>query len=220
VSIFALCEWGSRIIKKPKWAILWGSVFLGWLLSEVALSLYSAEPSSRWHTSIDHDTVVSRQRRNQIRNNETRFDCLGWNREKGTMQAIVTVFVHDAEFLELELEPNKGLVDEMAKKGETNYPKPAPEVIRAKIGLEYLERESITKANDGWKIRFRGPQRKVYQSGYQVAFLAMIAKEELPYRYTPWFLNSIRWNRIDSPKTIIREKDTPAPLPNTPGGTI
>ncbi|NCB44207.1 MAG: hypothetical protein EOM59_16560, partial [Clostridia bacterium] len=71
LAIFAFYEWGSRIIKKTKWAILWGSVFLGWLLAEVALSLYSAEPSSRWHTSIDHNTAVSRQRRNQIRNNET-----------------------------------------------------------------------------------------------------------------------------------------------------
>ena len=108
----------------------------------------------------------------------------------------------------------------MAKKGETNYPKPAPEVIRAKIGLEYLERESITKTDAGWKIRFKGPQRKVYQSGYQVAFLALIAKEDLPYMNTPWLLRSVRWNRTDSPKTINREKGTPTPIPNTPGGII
>ena len=161
-----------------------------------------AEPSSRWHTSIDHNTAVSLQNRNQPKNKETRFDCLGWNRENRTMQAIVTVFVHDAEFLELELEPNKSLINAMAKKGETNFPKPDPEVIRAKIGLEYLERESITKTDAGWKIRFKGPRRKVYQSGYQVAFLAMIAKEDLPYRYTPWLLKSVRWNETDPPKTI------------------
>jgi len=220
VAIFALYEWGYRKIKKPGWAILWGSVFLTWLLAELALSLVFGKQGIGWHPSIDRNKAISRQNRNLPKNNETRFDGLGWKKDAGTAQAIVTVFVHDAEFLELELEPNQSLVDEMAQKGETNYPKPDPEVIRAKIGLEYLERESITKTEYGCKIRFKGPQRKVYQSGYQVAFLAMIAKEDLPYRYTPWFLNSVRWNRIDPPKTIIREKDTPAPLPNTPGGTI
>ena len=174
-----------------------------------------AEPSSRWHTSIDHNTAVSLQNRNQPKNKETRFDCLGWNRENRTMQAIVTVFVHDAEFLELELEPNKGLVDEMAKKGETNFPKPDPEVIRAKIGLEYLERESITKTDAGWKIRFKGPQRKVYQSGYQVVFLAMVAKEDLGCRYTPWLLKSVRWNMTDPPKTT-HPPTSQAPLATTP----
>ena len=148
------------------------------------------------------------------------FDGLGWNKKTGEAGVLSVIFVHDAEFLELELEPNQSLIDEMAKKGETNYPKPAPEVIRAKIGLEYLERESITKTEYGWKIRFKGPQRKVYQSGYQAAFLALIAKEDLPYMNTPWLLRSVRWNRTDSPKTINREKGTPTPIPNTPGGII
>ena len=150
--------------------------------------------------------MVSNQLRNQPKNNETEFDGLGWNKEDETTKAIVTVFAHDAEFLELELEPNQSLINAMAKKGETNFPKPAPEVIRAKIGLEYLERESITKTEYGCKIRFKGPQRKVYQSGYQVAFLAMIAKEDLGCRYTPWLLKSIRWNETDPPKTITSKE--------------
>jgi hypothetical protein len=132
------------------------------------------------------------------------------------MRALVTVFVHDAEFLELELEPNQSLIDEMVKKGETNYPKPDPEVIRAKIGLEYLERESITKTDAGWKIRFKGPQRKVYQSGYQVVFLAMIAKEDLGCRYTPWLLKSVRWNETDPPKTITPKETKETSPPHEP----
>jgi len=179
VSIFALYEWGYRKIKKTKWAILWGFFFLGWLSVEVALSLLSGEHGPGWRTSVSHDIAVSRWRRKQPKNNETGFDGLGWKKDTGTAQALVTVFVHDAEFLELELEPNQSLINAMAKKGETNFPKPDPEVIRAKIGLEYLERESITKTDAGCKIRFKGPQRKVYQSGYQVVFLAMIAKEDL-----------------------------------------
>jgi hypothetical protein len=144
------------------------------------------------------------------------FDGLGWDKKTGEAGVLSVIFVHDAKFLGLELEPNQSVIDEMAKKGATNFPKPDPEVIRAKIGLEYLERESITKTDDGWEVRFKGPQRKVYQSGYQVAFLAMVAKENLSYTNTPWLLKSVRWNETDPPKTINREKDTPTPLPNTP----
>ncbi len=148
------------------------------------------------------------------------FDGLGWNKKTGKAGVLSVIFVHDAEFLDLELEPNQSLIDEMAEKGEAHFPQPDPEVIRAKIGLEYLERESITKTDDGWKIRFKGPQSKVYRSGYQAAFLALIAKEDLPYGYTPWLLKSVRWNETDSPKTIIREKDAPTPLPKTPEDVI
>ena len=202
VSIFALYEWGGRKIKKPRWVILWGFVFLGWLLAEIVLSLLSSEQGPRWHTSVSRDVAAFQGLSQSETNNETNFDGLGWKKDEGTTKALVTVFVHDAEFLELELKPNQSLMDEMAKKGETNFPQPDPEVIRAKVGLEYLERESITKTQYGWKIRFHGPRRKVYRSGYQVAFLAMIAKEDLGCRYTPWLLKSIRWNKTDPPKTI------------------
>ena len=216
VSIFALYEWGSRIIKKPKWAILWGSVFLGWLLAEVVLSLTSADHSMSWFSSVSNDAMVSIRHRHQHKNNETEFDFLGWNKNSGTAQAIVTVFVHDAEFLELELEPNQSLIDEMEKRGKTNYPKPAPEIIRAKVGLEYLERESITRTEYGCKIRFKGPQRKVYQSGYQVTFLALITKEYLGCRYTPWLLKSVRWNMTDPPKTITPREPKETSPPHEP----
>ena len=202
LAIFALYEWGYRKIKKHKWAILWVSVFLTWLLAEVALSLAPPEHGPRWCTSVSRNAVAVPGFYELETDVETRFDGLGWKKDEGTTKAIVTVFVHDAEFLELELEPNQSLIDEMAKKGEINFPQPDPEVIRAKVGLEYLERESITKTEYGCKIRFKGPQRKVYQSGYQVAFLAMVAKEDLPYRYAPWLLKSIRWNKTDPPKTI------------------
>ena len=221
LAVFALYEWVVRRIKKPKgWSILWVSLFLTWLLAEVVTSLSFSKRNPRWGPSIDHETAEFFHHRNQPKNNETTFDGSGWSRENEATRALVAVFVRDAEFLELELEPNQSLIDEMAKKGETNFPKPDPEVIRAKIGLEYLERESITKTEYGWKIRFKGPQRKVYQSGYQVAFLAMIAKEDLGCRYAPWLLKSVRWNMTDPPKTINREKGTPTPIPNTPGCII
>ncbi len=216
VSIFALYEWGCRKIRKPKWSILWVSLFLIWLLAEIVLSLVSAERSPRWRTSISRSAVATFVRVSQPGDNKTGFDGLGWRKENGSTRALVTVFVHDAEFLELELEPNQGLIDEMEKKGETHYPKPDPEIIRAKIGLEYLERESITKTDAGCKIRFKGPQRKVYQSGYQVVFLAMIAKEDLGCRYTPWLLKSVRWNETDPPKTITPKEPKETSPPHEP----
>ncbi len=216
LAIFALYEWGYWKIKKPGWAILWGSVFLGWLLIEFILSLPSPK-SVGFHTSVSRDIAVNFEHIFQREiGNEIQFNGLCWNKENGTTKAIVTVFVHDVEFLDLELEPNKSLINAMAEKGEAHYPRPDPEVIRAKVGLEYLERESITKTDDGWKIRFKGPQRKVYQSGYQVAFLAMVAKEDLPYRHAPWLLKSVRWNETDPPKTITPKEPKETSPPHEP----
>ena len=63
-------------------------------------------------------------------------------------------------------------------------------------------RESISFTKNGWKIRFKGPHKKVYQTGYQVVFLAMIAKEHLGYMNSTWLLKSVRWNQTDKPKSV------------------
>ncbi len=223
VLIFVLYQYLGTLLKKYSWGslVMLGGAVIWLTLDNMASAEKGRDSNYKGKISVSKEFIDINLEKNELQK-ESEFPCdgLGWNKKTGEAGVLSVIFVHDAEFLELELEPNQGLIDEMEKKGETHYPKPDPEIIRAKIGLEYLERESITKTDAGWKIRFKGPRRKVYQSGYQVVFLAMVAKEDLPYRYAPWFLNSVRWNETDSPKTIIREKDTPTPLPNTSGGTI
>jgi hypothetical protein len=110
------------------------------------------------------------------------FDRVGWDQESGTLMPLVILFVKDAQFLELELETRE-------------HPRitPNPEDIRAKVGLEYLKPEQITKTEKGWKIRFRGPQQSKWSTGLQSAFVATVQKEFLAERTTPWVLKSVRW---------------------------
>lgn len=110
------------------------------------------------------------------------FDRVGWNQETGALMPMVILFVKDADFLELELETREHPLNT-----------PDPEAIRAKIGLEYLERDRITKTEKGWKIRFRGPQRSPWKSGLQTAFVATVPNAFLAERTTPWILESVRW---------------------------
>ena len=110
------------------------------------------------------------------------FDRTGWNAETGAVMPLVILFVKDPTFLELEFE---------------GQPHPRitanPEDIRAKVGLEFLERTQITKTEQGWRVRFRGPQRARWRDGLQGAFVATVPKEFLAERTTPWILKAARW---------------------------
>jgi len=215
--IFAFYNLLSKLYKNKLAKIVLSLLFICWIIIENFFSI---------NNYLKNDFLTKGQSYKSVKYTlniysglnffHSEFDCMGWDKKTGKAGVLSVIFVHDAEYLELELEPNQSLIDEMAKKGETRYPKPAPEVIRAKIGLEYLERESNTKTDNGWKIRFKGPQRKVYQSGYQVVFLAMIAKEDLGCRYTPWLLKSVRWNETDPPKTITPKEPKETSPPHEP----
>ena len=214
VLIFVLYQYLGTLLKKYSWGslVMLGGAVIWLILDNMASAEKGKDSNYKGKISVSKEIIDINLAKNELQK-ESEFPCdgLGWDKKTGKAGVLFVIFVHDAEFLELELEPNRSLIDEMAKKGETHFPKPDPEVIRAKIGLEYLKRESITKTEYGWKICFKGPRRKVYQSGYQVAFLAMIAKEDLGCRYTPWLLKSIRWNKTDPPKTTMNhEKETPA----------
>ena len=115
------------------------------------------------------------------------FDGTGWSAETGAVMPLVILFVKDAEFLELEFE---------------TQPHPRitanPEDIRAKVGLEYLERQEITRTDNGWRIRFRGPQQPRWRDGLQGVFVATVPKEFLAERTTPWVLKNVRWREAKS----------------------
>ena len=123
------------------------------------------------------------------------FDRQGWswNDETGAVMPLVILFVKDPEFLEFEF---------------TTHPHPCitakPEDIRAKVGLESLERVQITKTADGWRTRFRGPQQPRWRHGLQSAFVATVPKEFLAERTTPWILKSVRWRAAAEDSTYHR----------------
>jgi hypothetical protein len=110
------------------------------------------------------------------------FDRTGWHAETGAVMPLVILFVKDAEFLELDF----------ATQPHPRIPSD-PEAIRAKVGLEFLERERITELEGGWRVRFRGPQQPRWREGLQGAFVATVPKEFLAERTTPWILKAARW---------------------------
>jgi hypothetical protein len=111
-----------------------------------------------------------------------RFDGSGWNGSSGAIKCHVIVFVESPRFLEIDLTVASDAVE-----------KPDPHWIRAKIGLEFLEKESIVLTEQGWRVRFRGPHRAQYQNGIQPAFIATVPKERLGQEDTSWLLKRVRW---------------------------
>jgi hypothetical protein len=123
------------------------------------------------------------------------YDGTGWKPKTGALKPLVILFAKDARFLELELETKP-------------HPLIAanPEDIRAKIGLEFLERADILRTEQGWRVRFHGPRQRRYQNGIQVAFVATVPKEYLAEQETPWILRIVRWNdRVESIQTAENE---------------
>lgn len=68
-----------------------------------------------------------------------------------------------------------------------------PESVQAKIGLETLERISVERNEAGWRVRFAGSRQERYRTGIQVVFLAMVPKERMLDRGTPWVLKRVQW---------------------------
>jgi hypothetical protein len=65
--------------------------------------------------------------------------------------------------------------------------------IRAKIGLEFLERESIIRTARGWQVRFHGPRSQQYRRGIQPLFIAFGPHAGLAAPVSQWRLLSVRW---------------------------
>jgi len=120
------------------------------------------------------------------------FDRDGWNAETGAVMPLVILFVKDAVFLELDF----------ATQPHPRIP-PAPAAIRAKVGLEFLERVRITEIDGGWRVRFRGPQQPRWRDGLQGAFIATVPKEFLTERSTPWLLKAVRWRAAAADEDAI-----------------
>ncbi len=121
---------------------------------------------------------------NAIQRARIPFNLDGWL-EDGTTLASVAAFVKDPECLVLDL----------TSAGDTPLPKEAYEDVRAKIGLEFLKRQSITPIDKGWRIVFAGPTRSQYKNGYQVAFIALVKRAELTTGKSPFRLLRIAWRK-------------------------
>ncbi len=107
----------------------------------------------------------------------------GWNSNLGNTRASIALFVDDPEFVEFTVAPAEGV-----DLSPEDY-----EIIQAKVGLEFLELESVTPAEEGMMVRFAGPERKRYQTGIQVVFAAFMTAEEVDGGNSRFRLLRVRW---------------------------
>ncbi|HEX5220621.1 MAG TPA: hypothetical protein VFZ59_13705 [Verrucomicrobiae bacterium] len=124
------------------------------------------------------------------------YNGSGWTGD-GATKACVVLFVQDPDSLIIDVAPSGGL-----ELHPNNY-----DCIQAKIGLEFLERESIRPTVDGMRIVFRGPQRPRYARGLQVMFLGMVPVEALSTRDSSFRLLRVAWSR--SVLELGRQNETP-----------
>ncbi len=115
------------------------------------------------------------------------YNGTGWDWRTGLTRPSVILFVSDPEFLELELTTDAGAAASAT-----------PDVIRAKVGLEWLVRQSVKQEGNRWIIRFGGPRQARYQRGIHPVFVGMVAKEHLGDRVSPWHLEEVRWRSAGS----------------------
>jgi hypothetical protein len=113
------------------------------------------------------------------------FNCDGWNLADGSVQPVITLFASDPECVVLSVFNPDGT------------PITSDEInpIRAKIGLEYLVRESLQLRSTNATIVFRGPQEPRLQRGLQVCFLSFIRPAELGRKTNPIRLSSVSFVR-------------------------
>ncbi len=115
------------------------------------------------------------------------FNGIGWDTATGKTKSAIAIFIRDPERLELEVAPVAG-----TPISGTDY-----DQIRAKIGLESLKLESIRRTPEGAILLFRGPEKRIYRSGLQVASLGFVAPQELSVSTSRFRLLRVRWQNID-----------------------
>lgn len=132
------------------------------------------------------------------------YNGMGWSVYDGEVRPTLILFLRDPEDLELDVERTGG------GRGEAE-----PKDIRAKIGREFLRRESVQATAGGWRLHFQGPQQARYQQGIQVAFVAFGPPEGLADTHTGWRLQAVRWQGTNSASS---GRNPVAPPPSESGG--
>ncbi len=114
----------------------------------------------------------------------------GWDLRTGDARSLVKLFVPSVDQLTLEVGPAEGVTLE-----PEDY-----EIIRAKIGLEFLERIGMRETAEGMEIVFDGPRSRRYRNGMQICFLGFMSAETLIDANSKFRLLGIEWeeNRAEA----------------------
>jgi hypothetical protein len=111
------------------------------------------------------------------------FNGFGWDETTGRTQPLAVFFVNNATKVQLEVEPAEGEV--LSQQSLEN--------IRAKIGLEFLTRDSVERTDSGWCITFAEPKRAAYRQGVQVLFISFVPPRDFRAEHSPFRLIRVSW---------------------------
>ncbi len=111
----------------------------------------------------------------------------GWNRQTGATDALVVLFVSDPKHLILHVASAEGeaLSDEDFAS------------IRARIGLEELQLESVEPLPEGRRLVFSGPEKSRYRYGVQVVFLAFVPVDSFLKEDSAFKLKRVAWQSVE-----------------------
>lgn len=107
------------------------------------------------------------------------YNGTGWYQD-GSTAPLVVLFVDECEFVELQVKFGREVLEEVVRKE-----------IRAKIALEHLSLDQVSKRGDVWVLRFRLPNH--YDAGLEPLFVALAPKEGISNFVTDVKLISVKW---------------------------
>ena len=119
------------------------------------------------------------------------YNGAGWDAGDGSLRLCAIFFVENPSFLELELTVPPG--QEVTEASFAN--------IEAKVGLETLQRSSLSHMGGSWILRFDGPKQQRYQQGLQPVFVATVPAQSVADYLTlptPWIMKRLSWRQSNS----------------------
>jgi hypothetical protein len=125
------------------------------------------------------------------------FNGAGWNRETGEAAPAAIFFASNPERVSIELVSPDGRAITREQTG----------VIRAKIGLEFLERESEQIEGAIARIDFTGPRRERYRRGLQVCFIGMVSAAGLGSKPPSLRISRLSFRANDSLSDTASKKE-------------
>ncbi len=109
----------------------------------------------------------------------------GWDTTTGSTKGVVVLFVSDLDVLTIDVTASSNLP-------ESDYTQ-----IRAKIGLEWLQLDSIEQKDTEHRLTFRIPRKQMYRKGIQILFLSFAKPTDFLTASSQFELRSVQWTIAD-----------------------
>jgi hypothetical protein len=119
------------------------------------------------------------------------FNGVNWGAD-GRMPTVFAFFLSDPEYVKLTVAPVNPVESGQFEK------------IQAKVGLEFLEQESIVRQGYAHVITFKPPKREVYRHGIQAAFVGYVDPTNAASSTSPLRLYRVEWRQSNAVADAVK----------------